>query len=148
MKYNPVDIARQFGYVREATANRGLRVEGIQHWAAGQFGDSWCCEFVTWILDICFQGNSPIPRGGVVQTVYNQAKQTGWVTSTPTVGDLFLYVDDNDHAHHIGIVTSLEKNVSTLMGIAGNTSPDGSSSNGTGVYEHDINAHIFVHYPR
>lgn len=145
MKYSPTVIARQFDYVREAASqNRGLRVEAIQHWSTGQFGESWCCDFATLILDICFKGNSPIPRGSVCQVVYDLAKKNGWVTTTPQVDDLFLYVNDNDHAHHIGIVTS----TSPLTGIAGNTSKDGTSSNGDGVYEHGINAHVFVHYSR
>jgi hypothetical protein len=145
MIYSPSVIARQLDYIREsATQNRGLRVEAIQHWSSGQYGDSWCCEFVTMVLDICFKGNSPIPRGGVCQTVYNQAKLSKWMYSTPVVDDLYLYVNSQDHAHHIGIVTSLNP----LTGIAGNTSKDGTSSNGNGVYEHGINAHVFIHYPR
>ncbi len=94
MIYSPSVIARQFGYVRESTVqNRGLRVEAIQHWSAGQFGDSWCCEFATLVLDICFQGRSPIPRGGLCQDVYDLAKKNGWVTSAPVLDDLFLYVN-------------------------------------------------------
>ncbi len=69
--FDPVDVARQFLYVREAQAqgqNRGLRVEGIQHWAMGTFGDSWCDEFaVGFVLDICFQGDSPFPRQSDVE---------------------------------------------------------------------------------
>lgn len=144
MEYNPSAIAKQLRYIREAGQNHGLRVEAIQHFSAGQFGDSWCCEFATLVLDICFQGNSPVPRGGSCQAVYDLAKQKGWVTTTPQVDDLFLYVNDQDHAHHIGIVTG----TNPLEGIAGNTSKDGTSSNGDGVYTHGINAHVFVHYPR
>lgn len=144
MKYSATDIARQFAFVREATANAGQRVEAIQKWSGGNKGDSWCCEFATMVLDICFQGQSPIPRGAVVQDVYALAKTKGWVTKSPSVGDLFLYVNGDDHAHHIGIIT----NVLDMIGIAGNTSEDGASSNGTGVYEHAVNAKVFVAYPR
>lgn len=144
MRYAPVDIARQFLFLREVGANHGQRIEAVQHWSAGQFGDSYCCEFATMVLDICFQGLSPVPRLQACQDVYDLAKRHGWVTNTPSVGDLFLYVDANDHAHHIGIVSA----VTPLTGIAGNTSPDGTSSDGTGVFEHGISARIFVAYPR
>ncbi len=145
MNYSPTNIARQFLFVREASQNRGLRVESIQHWSSGQFGDSWCAEFATMVLDICFQGNAPIQRLQACQDIYNQAKQNNWLADAPVQDDLYLYVDDNDHAHHVGIITE------NGNGIAGNTSPDGTSSNGTGVFEHQISVgnHVkYVHYPR
>src|SRR4051794_17095989 len=99
IQYSPIAIARLFLFVREAPEqNTGLRVEGIQKWSGGTRGDSWCCEFATLVLDICFQGNSPIPRTGSCQEVYDLAKQNGWVTDKPSVGDLFLYVNADDHA--------------------------------------------------
>lgn len=142
--YQPIAIARQFRFVREASPNRGLRVEAIQKWSGGAAGDSWCAQFATMVLDICFQGKSPIPRWGVVQDIYNLAKQYSWVTSTPNINDLFLYVNADDHAHHVGFVTGTDP----LVGIAGNTSEDGGSSNGTGVFEHKIKSTVFVKYPR
>jgi hypothetical protein len=144
LKYSPVDVARQFLFVHEAGENRGLRVEAIQHWSAGQFGDSYCCEFATMVLDIAFQGASPVPRLQACQDVYDLAKKNGWVTDSPSIDDLFLYVNDADHAHHIGIVTAVDP----LTAVAGNTSPDGTSSEGTGVFEHAIVATVFVAYPR
>lgn len=144
-KLKPVDVARQFLFVREATQNKGLRVEAIQHWSGGNAGDSWCCEFATMVLDICFQGNSPIPRLQACQDVYELAKKNNWLTDNPVMNDLFIYVDDNDHAHHIGFVID-----GGAEGIAGNTSADGTSVNGDRVAEHPlINNHIkFVHYLR
>lgn len=100
------------------------------------------------VLDICFQGESPIKRMGRCQDVYDLAKYHGWVTDTPEVDDIFLYVDANDHAHHIGFVTGADAKRLELLGIAGNTSEDGKSSNGKGVYEHAIKAKVFIHYPR
>lgn len=130
--------------MREAGQNKGQRVEAIQHWSGGQPGDSWCCQFATMVLDIFYAGNAPIPRLGACQAVHDLAKKNGWLIMNPSVGDLFLYVNDADHAHHIGIVTVLQP----LTGIAGNTSADGSSSNGDRVAEHQIGgSHIkFVHY--
>lgn len=148
MKYSPTDIARQYSFVREAGQNTGQRVEAIQRWSGGSAGDSWCCEFATMVLDICFQGGSPIPRLQACQDVYDLANKSGWLTTVPVKDDIFLYVDGNDHAHHIGIVTI----DGATSGIAGNTSEDGTSSNGDGVHEHTIstNPHSvkYVHYPR
>jgi hypothetical protein len=146
ISYDPVAIARQFLFVREAGANRGLRVEAIQHWSTGQAGDSWCMEFATMVLDICFQGNAPIARQGSCEAVHALASQRGWLTDTPILGDLVLSINlDTGLAHHVGIVTSVDP----LMSIAGNTSEDGVSSNGDRVAEHAISAtnKVFVRYP-
>lgn len=142
-----LDIARLFRFVREVPDNKGLRVEAIQHWSGGQSGDSWCCEFATMVLDLYFQGASPIPRQGACQRVYEMARTRGWLVTDPQPGDLYLYVTDADHAHHIGFVTV----ASPLTGISGNTSEDGTSDNGTGVFEHALTvapSHIrFVRVP-
>jgi hypothetical protein len=145
MKYQPVVIARQFLYVREAGANTGQRVEAIQKWSGGEKGQSWCCYFATMVLDICFEGQSPIPREGACQAVYDLAKAKGWVTPTPIPGDIVLHVNEQDHAHHIGIVTE----TAPLTSIAGNTDETGTSSNGDRVAEHPINpaGKVFVRYP-
>src|SRR5438045_8318402 len=120
-----ISIARLFLFVREAQTlgqNEGQRVNAIQLWSGGKsaFGTSWCCWFVTMVLDLAYRGNAPIPRQGRCEDVYRLAKSKGWVTSKPSVGDLFLYVDASDHAHHVGIVTGL----APLTGIAGHTSAD------------------------
>lgn len=138
-----LEIARLFLFVREAGQNRGLRVESIQHWSAGQFGDSWCAEFATMVLDLEYQGNAPIPRQGSCQAIRELAATNGWLTDTPSVGDLFLYINAADNAHHIGFVTAVDP----LTGIAGNTSADGTSDNGDRVAEHGIPAHVFIHLP-
>lgn len=147
--YTPIDVARQFLYLREAQSlgqNMGQRVNAVQMWSGGKdaIGTSWCAWFATMVLDICYQGAAPIPRMGSCQAIRELAQKRGWITSTPTVGSLFLYVNSQDHAHHIGIVTGLDP----LTGIAGNTSPDGSSPNGDGVYEHEIHAQVFIDYTR
>jgi hypothetical protein len=144
MKYSPTAIARLFSFVREASPNKGQRVEAIQRWGGGEAGDSWCCYFVTLILDICFQGQSPIPRLGACQDVYDLAKTKGWIVTKPQKDDIFLYVNSDDKAHHIGIITD------GLNGIAGNTSEDGKSVNGTGVFEHKINnSNVkYIRFPR
>lgn len=147
IKHSPTDIARQYLFVREAAQNSGQRVEAIQKWSGGIVGQSWCCYFVTMVLDICFQGAAPIPRLGACQDVYDLAKKNNWLVENPMKDDIFLYVNDADRAHHIGIITDAYN-----TGIAGNTSEDGKSSNGTGVYEHEISnnpAHVkYVRYPK
>lgn len=145
MKYSPTDIARQFLFVREAGQNKGQRIAAIQRWSGGQQGDSWCCEFVTMVLDICFEGNAPIPRLQACQSVYDLAKGKGWLVDSPQKDDLYIFVNDADHAHHIGFITD------PGQGIAGNTSADGASSNGDRVAEHNIavGPHVkYIHYPR
>lgn len=140
-----IDIARLFLFVREAAANAGQRVEAIQRWCGGSAGESWCCYFVTMVLDIEYQGNAPISRQGVCQDVFNLAFKKGWIIGQPEVGCLVISVDENGHAHHIAICTATDP----LTTIAGNTSPDGLSSNGTGVFEHPISktGKVFVRVP-
>lgn len=146
--YDPVVIARQFLFVREAKEqNTGLRVEAIQRWSDGAKGQSWCCHFATMVLDICYQGASEVPRTGSCDVVLARAKTNGWIVTDPAPGDLVLSINPNDptDAHHIGIVTSADP----LTAIAGNTSADGSSSNGDRVAEHAISAtnKVFVRVP-
>lgn len=150
---DPVAIARLFLFVREAGAqNRGIRVEAIQHWSEGQFGDSWCCELATMVLDLAFQGAAPIPRQGSCEAVRQLAIAKGWLSSTPTVGALFLRTHpDTGLAHHIGFVSAVNPDGS-IGTIAGNTSADGTSSNGDRVAEHtltpDAGTITYVAYPR
>lgn len=145
-----IAIARLFRFVRESgKQNHGQRVEAIQQWCGGVGGDSWCAYYATMVLDLAFQGEAPIPRLGACQDIYELAKAKGWVTDTPASGDLFLYVNDKGHAHHVGILCSVDG--TTVTGIAGNTSKDGKSSNGDGVYERELSAAsglVFVGYPR
>jgi hypothetical protein len=147
MNYSPTDIARQFLFVREADVqNTGLRVEAIQHWSSGNKGDSWCCEFVTMVLDICYQGAAPIPRLQACQDVYDLAQKNNWLTSSPVKDDIYIFVNSDDHAHHIGIITA----DGGAVGIAGNTSADGTSSDGDRVAEHQISTNPatvkYIHY--
>lgn len=131
---NILDIARLFDFVREAGPNHGQRVNAIQKWSGGADGDSWCCELATMVLDLFFKGRAPVPRGAVVQDVYALAIASGWIVTSPIPGDLYFFVNDEGHAHHIGFVTL----AAPVAGISGNTSSDGKSSNGDGCYEHAL----------
>jgi hypothetical protein len=147
MLYSPTDIMRQFLFVREAAPNKGAWVEAFQRIGNGKPGDSWCCFIATAVLEICFQGKSPIPRLGACQDVYNLAKKNGWLVATPQKDDIYLFVNSDDHAHHIGFITD-----NSNSGIAGNTSADGTSSNGDRVAEHTISTNPktvkYVRFPR
>lgn len=139
-------VARRFGFVREVGgANVGAWVTWFQRHAGGQAGESWCADFESMLEDIAF-GQHITPNTGSCQTKLDFARGKGWVVSAPAVDDLYFYVNDAGHAHHIGVVSQLDP----LIGIAGNTSEDGASDNGTGVFEHEINAAhcVFVRLPQ
>lgn len=146
--YDPVAIARQFLFVREAQSigqNRGLRVEAIQHYAGGGVADSWCMEFLWMVLDVAYQGKPPFGRMQACHDLLLLAKQQQWIVTIPGPRDIALTVTDG-RAHHVSLVTSAQP----LTAIAGNTSADGVSSNGDGVYEHAIAAanKVFVRIPQ
>jgi hypothetical protein len=148
-QYDPLTIARQYLYVREIPQNRGQRVEAIQKWCGGKAGDSWCCDFATMVLDICYQGQSPLPRTGSCDVALAVARANGWVTTTPIPGDLYFRVRVPDDAHHVGFVCQIVKGDGVVSQISGNTSAKGSD-NGDGVYEKDITHTadlVFVHIP-
>lgn len=129
-----LEIARLFLFVRETTQNQGQRVNAIQMWSGGKdgLGQSYCAYGVTMVLDLYYQGASPIPRTGVCQDIYELAQREGWLVDEPQEGDLFLYITAEGRAHHVGFVTVPHP----LTGFAFNTSPDGTSVNGNGAYEH------------
>lgn len=132
-----VMLARLFRFVRETQgANRGVWVGLFQRYTGNLAGESWCCSFVSFLLSIAYQGASPLLKTASCATMLTEARIKGYEVATPLPGDLFFYLNATGHAHHVGIVTS----ASPLTGIAGNTSPDGLSDNGTGVYEHGIGA--------
>lgn len=144
MKASLSVVARRFAFVRETGGpNDGAWVNFIQRATGNLPGASWCMSFVYLVTDIACRGRSPLKRSGACQAVLDHARANGWVVTAPAVDDLFFYVDAAGHAHHVGIVTALNP----LTGIAGNTSEDGRSSNGTGVFEHAINATTFVRLP-
>lgn len=150
--YDPVEEARRWKFVRETLGpNRGVFVEAFQRIGDGKPGDSWCMDFLSAVLWICYQGPAPLPRTGSCDVAYAVAKQNGWIVQDPKPGDVFFRVrvtNGVEDAHHVGLVTSVAPDhVGT---IAGNTSEDGASSNGTGVFEHDQKrdeSMVFVRLP-
>lgn len=128
-----LELARKLRYLREAGQNQGLRINGIQLWSGGQPGDSWCLEWIWFILDIFYEGAAPFERMQSVETFRRHAIAQGWQVATAEPGDLVVSVTDN-HGHHIGLCTAN----TPLTTIAGNTSEDGVSSNGDRVAEHVV----------
>lgn len=139
-------IARRFAFVRETQGpNVGFWVSKFQRETDNTDGQSWCASFVSFILDVAYKGDSPLKRSGSTQVMLADAKNKHFVTKDPFVDCLFFYVNAVGVPHHIGIVTG----INPLIGIAGNTSEDGKSSNGTGVFEHVISESniVFVRLP-
>lgn len=142
-----LDLARCWRHVRETTQNQGQRVNAIQMFSGGTdaLGTSWCAWWATLILDLWYGGLSPVPRMGNVQEIRALCSARGWMTTAPVPGDLFFYVDANDHAHHMGFYTAPGP-----TGIAGNTDATGTSSNGDRVAEHPLataGTILYAHLP-
>lgn len=145
-------LARQFLFVREVGGqNRGVWVGMIQNLTGNGAGDSWCASFVSLILGIAFAGKNPLPRTASCDALLEKARAEGWLTQTPSPGDVFLRLNSPTDAHHTGFVIGVNADGSVLT-IAGNTSEDGKSSNGDRVAEHSLFASaptiIYIAYPR
>jgi hypothetical protein len=140
MKASLTAVARHFTFVRETQgANRGAWVQFFQRVAGGQPGDPWCCFFLCRVLDIAYFGHSPLIVTGSCAELLANVRAKGYdlkPSSAVQPDDIFFYLDANGQAHHVGIVTQ----VNPMKGLAGNTSEDGLSSEGVGVFEHPIAA--------
>lgn len=143
-------VARRLSFIRETDgANAGSWVSFLQRFCDGVEGDSWCADFESVVENVAYKGKAPTPRTGNCQAKLDYCMKQGWTVADPQVDDLFFYVTEEGHAHHIGIVTVPYP---SLAGIAGNTSQDGASSNGDGVYEHPLTVPrthvVFVRLPK
>lgn len=142
---SPSVVARRFDFVREVGgANRGAWVQMFQRFTGNPPGDAWCASFVSFVLDVAYLGKSPLTKTASCHLMLAHALTMEWITHTPQVDDLFFYLTDDGVAHHVGVVSG----VAPLIGIAGNTSADGQSVNGVGVFEHAIKASTFVRLPK
>lgn len=147
-------LARRYLFVREVGGqNKGVWVQLFQQYTDTHIGDSWCASYVSYILGLACAGysNAPLPRTASCDVLLEYAKSEGICSDLPHVGDVFLLLNSSTDAHHTGFV-SVVKSPSLITTIAGNTSPDGKSSNGNGCYEHDLavttGTILFVRYPR
>ena len=142
-------IARRLAFIRETEGpNRGAWVSMLQRFCHGQDGDSWCSDFSSFVCDVAYHGRPPIGKSGASRVRLAEARARGFVEALPAVDDLYFFVKADGLAHHEGIVTGTDP----LTGIAGNTSEDGLSSNGTGVFEHALiiapTRIVFVRLPK
>lgn len=144
-----VAVARRLAFVREVSgANRGAWVEFIQRFCHGVPGDSWCADFVSLVLDVAYHGRPPLKPTGSTASMLAEAKAKGYLLKDGTAAeaeDLYFYLRADGTPHHVGIVTTPG---APPIGIAGNTSEDGSSPNGIGVFEHALPAAARVAYVR
>lgn len=135
-------VARHLLFIRETLGpNRGYWVEFLQRFAGGVPGDPWCADFVSLVLDIAYRGQSPLRKTGSTQVLFREATLYGWqvpVGAGSIKDDLYFFVHDDGTPHHVGIVTVGNAAGLALTGIAGNTSEDGRSAEGTGAFEHAL----------
>lgn len=139
-------IARRFSFVRETEGpNRGYWVHFILAFTGNTEGDSWCASFVSLVDHIATKGRMRVAKTASTVQMLADLRAQGYVVKAPQVDDLVFTVRPNGQPHHVGIVTRLNP----LTSIAGNTSADGTSSNGDGVYEHPISSFgkVFVRLP-
>ncbi len=139
-------VARRFSFVRETEGpNHGFWVSFFLRFTGNEEGQSWCASFVSRCDDIATKGKMRVLKTASTQAMLNDAKQRHLVVTDPQVDDLVFTVRADGTPHHVGIVTG----TSPLTSIAGNTSEDGVSSDGTGVFEHPISAtgKVFVRLP-
>lgn len=141
-------LARKLHYIRELPDNRGARVEALQRWSGGAPGQPWCAYLVAFVLDIAFEGKSPLPRTGSCDVLLETATRHGWLVPDPEAGDVFLVLKTPTDAVHTGFVTEVLGD-GTVRTLEGNTNDDGSRD-GYGVFERVRPLHTlsYIHYPR
>lgn len=132
-----LDLARRFKFVRELSGNKGQRVEGIQRWSGLNPGTPWCAAWVSMVMDLYYMGKAPLVRSGSCDVLLANARAELEQVSHPVGGDLYFRLRTPDDAVHIGFVTRPVSD-GKFGQLSGNTSADGLSNNGDGVYERDV----------
>ncbi len=140
-------IARRFNFVRETEGpNAGYWVDFFLRFTGNVEGESWCASFVSRVEDIATKGKMRFTKTASTQALLAECRLHGWVVPyPPMVDDLVFSLRPDGVVHHVGIVTLRQP----LTSIAGNTDETGTSSNGTGVFEHQISetGKVFVRLP-
>jgi hypothetical protein len=118
----------------------------------GLNGTPWCGIFVSWVYATA---GYMLPKIGWMkgyagcQYAYEYFKKVGWITSSPSPGDIVLYDFNGDGRYdHTGIFCMWNKQVGKFTAIEGNTSV-GNNTNGGMVMKRirsDKRA-VFVHVP-
>lgn len=141
--------------VREipAGSNAGPKVEAIQRWSDGQRGDSWCAFLVAFVGELSsgvMETQWPLPRTGSCEMVRQYAVRHRLTVQTPSIGDVYLLLNDQGKAHHTGFVVGV--GLQTFDEISGNTTDPtkAPSINGWGCFRHtrtfDPHRYTFVHW--
>ncbi len=140
-------IAKRFLFVRETEGpNAGTWVAFFLHFTGNTEGESWCASFVSMVNHIATKGRMTVTKTASTIAMLSDARIKGWVVTDPQIDDLVFTVHpDTGLPHHVAIVSAL----TPLSAVAGNTSSDGTSSNGDGCYEHPISPDnkVFVRLP-
>ena len=170
-----LDIAAQYLGVQETEgSNDGPVLTAIRAclMPAGTPPCSWCALFVAWALcraygpvsqidyrrwlreALDFEGPGGIPSKAApwyvesCQSWWEYAMATRIIVDHPQPGDLFILLNADRHAHHMGFVTATNPE-SEFETIEGNTN-QGGSVNGDGVYRRTRTAGprtVFVRIP-
>lgn len=145
-------LAGKLCFIREVTQNTGVWV-GVVQATTQTPGQSWCASFVSLVLGIAFEGKNPLPRTASCDVILEHARDQGWLSDTPDVGDVFLCLRSPTDAYHTGFVLNvLPGKVET---IEGNSNDDGSANGDRACKREGDRARelapgklVFVKYPR
>lgn len=124
-------IASLFAFVREQGANVGRWVGLFQTYCDGKPGDSWCCDFRSFVRSIQYQGEAPELRTGSCTDALAHARRHGWIVADgkPREDDTFYCLNpDGVTAHHTGIVGPVSTVDDRFATAEGNSNEDGSSN--------------------
>lgn len=137
-----VATARSYLYVRETSPNAGPK---INDWLASLGlppGNSWCAAAAcAWIMEAAAASGTDVShfkKSARALGLYE--KNPGLIVKDPLPGDLVIW-DHGGGLGHVAVLTDVIKVnavLAALAGIAGNTSADGHSRNGTMVAEHPV----------
>lgn len=125
-------IARLWLFVREVGGNNlGRWVHTFQQFTGGKNGDSWCCDFVCFVMSIFYEGRSRFTITGSCDILLASCRTLGKLTLDPQPGDLAFAMHGTD-AYHVMFYTG--RNATHFGSIEGNSNEDGSAD-GIGVFE-------------
>jgi hypothetical protein len=113
-------------------SNSGGRVTEMLKTAGVSGPAFWCAAAVTTWWNEAGMDTPSSPAS--CQSWVNWAKRNGRWSSTPVVGAVAVYLNDNNRAHHVGIVAEI-RNDGRIVTIEGNTSGPGFNRNGIGVFK-------------
>lgn len=130
-----IQIARLFLHVRESTKhlNDGPWVEAMLRFLGLPPGNPWCACYVCVVEDLFTCGNPRFPKSASCETIHQWAKKHNKIVKEPRAGDLFLVLNAEGRAHHVGLCADAATN-GKVPTVEGNTNVDGSRD-GYGVFE-------------